>query len=358
MIVSHLQKMNRFAFLLGGVYMFDIYSLQGKTIGVVYTYEGENAPGFAHYHYWESDIISQWIMAIQQLNCKPFILDVRTFTEKAIAGTLPHLDYVLNLNCGGCELSPMALIPSICGFFHIPCIPCDSVAILSGENKRISNLVATATGLNVPKTLDSYDPNGIFRPLNLGSSIGIKRGPLTENESEGLYQEFIQGYDITTPIVYNPCTNAMDFMPTVLYLPDEENVEWFLGESYKDTRNGFKRETILLLSDELRHKQLELVKNLSINTFCRIDSRIKCSSREHLTEILKHPLKAEDVYFVELNSMPTVWINNALSHSFSEIQESHPLYPFIESLSEITDTCNVHNFLLCLSMLAYSHVQK
>ncbi len=343
---------------LGGSNMCNLYLLQGKTIGVIYTYEGESAPGFAHYHYWESDIISQWLMAIQQLRCKPFILDVRTFTEKAIAGTLPHLDYVLNLNCGGCELSPMALIPSICSFFHIPCIPCDSVAILTGENKRISNLAATATGLMVPKALPSHDPNGLFRPLNLGSSIGVKRGPLTGNEPDGLYQEFIQGYDITTPIVYNPYTNKMDFMPTVLYLPEEESVDWYLGETYKNTRSGFKRETIFLLSDELKHKQLELIRNLSINTFCRIDSRIKCSSREHLMEILKQPLKLEDVYFVELNSMPTVWINNALSHSFSKIKEEHSLYSYIKLLEDFTKPCTIYNFLLSLSMQAYNHVQK
>lgn len=45
--------------------MRDLHTLQGKTIGVVYTYEGEDAPGFSHYHFWESDIISKWILAIQ-----------------------------------------------------------------------------------------------------------------------------------------------------------------------------------------------------------------------------------------------------------------------------------------------------
>ena len=123
--------------------MRDLCTLQGKTIGVVYTYEGEEAPGFKHYHIWESDIISHWLLAIQQLKCRPFILDVRTFIEKAIAETLPKLDFVINLNCGGCELSPMALVPSICAFFHIPCIPCNAVSILTGENKKISNLIAT-----------------------------------------------------------------------------------------------------------------------------------------------------------------------------------------------------------------------
>ena len=239
------------------------------------------------YHFWKSDIISKWLLAIQKLHCRPFILDVRTFVEKAIAGTLPHLDYVLNLNCGGCELSPMALIPSLCGFFKIPCIPCDSVAILSGENKCISNLVAKATGLTIPKSLSSHEKNGIFRPLNLGSSIGVKRGYLTGIESDGLYQEFIYGYDITTPIVYNPYTKQMDCMPTVLYIPEEDNTDWYLGESYKDTRSGFKRETIYSLSKNLQEKYKELVCNLSINTFCRIDARIKCNSHEQLENIKK-----------------------------------------------------------------------
>ena len=322
--------------------MRDLHTLQGKTIGVVYTYEGEDAPGFSHYHFWESDIISKWLIAIQQLNCRPYILDVRTFVEKAIAGTLPNLDFVVNLNCGGCELSPMALIPSICSFFHIPCIPCDSVTILVGENKHISNLTAIATGLPVPKTLRPNEPNGIFRPLNLGSSIGVKKGPLTGDEPDGLYQEFIQGYDITTPIVYNPYT------------------DWYLGETFKDTRSGFKRETIFELNSDLKQGYLEFVKNLSINTFCRIDARIKCNSQKDLEKILKQPLKLEDIYFVELNPMPTVWINNAFSHSFSMIKNEHTIYPYIKLLENVTKgESNVHNFLLSLSIMSfYNHVQK
>lgn len=339
--------------------MRDLHTIQGKTIGVIYTYEGENASGFSHYHYWESDIIAQWLVAIQQLQCRPFILDVRTFSEKMLAGTLPHLDFILNLNCGGSELSPMALVPSVCSFFKIPCIPCNAVAILSGENKRLSNLAAIATGLMVPKTLSLSETSGIFRPLNLGSSIGVKKGPLSGNEQDGLYQEFIQGYDITTPIVYNPYDDKMDFMPTVIYIPEENSVDWYLGESSKDTRSGFKRETIFSLSDELQNKYLELVHNLSITTFCRIDARIKCNSEKQLYEILNKPLKLEDVYFIEINPMPTIWINNAFSHSFSEIGRNHTIYPYITMLNEITSQCNIYNFLLSISMeYFYNQVQK
>lgn len=332
--------------------MRDLHTLQGKTIGVIYTYEGENAPGFSHYHYWQSDIISKWLVAIQQLRCRPFILDVRTFVEKAIAGTLPKLDFVLNLNCGGCELSPMALVPSLCSFFQIPCIPCNAVAILAGENKLMSNLMAKATGLHVPQTLKSNEEHGIFRPLNLGSSIGIKRGPLIGNEPDGLYQEFIPGYDITTPIVYNPCIEKMDFLPTVIYIPEKNSTDWFLGEEHKDTRSGFERKTIFLLSDELKEKYLELSHNLCIKTFCRIDARIKCNSTDQLKDLLQRPLKLDDVYFIEINPMPTVWINNAFSHSYNEITCTHPIYPYIESLSELTSEYDIYSFLLGLSMLA------
>ena len=337
--------------LLGGIlHMVDFHELQGKTIGVVYIFEGETAPGFKHYHVWQSDIIAQWLLAIQELQCRPLILDVRTFAEKALSGTLPHIDFVLNLNCGSCELSPMALIPSICSFFHIPCIPCDAVAILAGENKLISNLAAKAVGIPVPHTLDNSTPNGIFRPLNLGSSIGVQRTP--NNEMEGIYQEFIQGYDITTPIVYNPILQQMDIMPTVLYISENDNVEWYLCEKSKDTRSGFIRKTIFILSEEVQTKYLEMIYNLSINTYCRIDARIRCDSTDCLKSLLANPLQLKDIYFIEINPMPTVWINNAFSHSFSQIQPVHSFYAYINKLQEFVNKSTLYNFLLSAAMFA------
>lgn len=332
--------------------MFDFHEILGKTIGVIYTFEGEDASGFEHYHVWQSDIISKWLLAIQELKCRPLILDVRTFVDKAISNTLPNIDYVLNLNCGSCELSPMALIPSICGFFHIPCIPCDSTAILAGENKLMSNLLAQATGIQIPKTLNNEIKGGIFRPLNLGSSIGVKRE--FSSQIKGLYQEFIHGYDITTPIVYNPIIQKMDIMPTVLYIAENDNVEWYLGEENKSFRSGFIRKTIYSLSEEVHEKYLELVQNLSINTFCRIDARIKCNSPSELKSLLEKPLQLKDIYFIEINPMPTVWINNAFSHSFLEIQPTNNFFTYIKELQNIVPQSTLHNFLLSIAMLAFS----
>ena len=78
----------------------NLNSIQGSIIAVVYTFEGENAPGFKHYDVWRSNVIADWINAINEIGCKPYIIDVRTFISKAMMDTLPHLDFIINLNAG------------------------------------------------------------------------------------------------------------------------------------------------------------------------------------------------------------------------------------------------------------------
>ena len=98
---------------------------------------------------------------------------------------------------------------------------------------------------------------------------------------------------------------------------------------------------------------------MDINIFCRIDARIKCCSKYELQSILEHPLKLEDVYFIEINPMPTVWINNAFSHSFAKINENSNFYPYINLLEALVKDTNIYNFLLSTSMLAfYNQVKK
>ena len=41
----------------------NLNSIQGSIIAVVYTFEGENAPGFKHYDVWRSNVIADWINA-------------------------------------------------------------------------------------------------------------------------------------------------------------------------------------------------------------------------------------------------------------------------------------------------------
>ena len=71
------------------------------------------------------------------------------------------------------------------------------------------------------------------------------------------------------------------------------------------------------------------------------------------------PLTLDDIYFIEINPMPTVWTNNAFSHSFSEISSVLSFQPFLEELEKVVPNCTLHNFLLSLGMTAnQSQVKK
>lgn len=324
--------------------------IKGKTIGIVYTFEGDVSSGFEHFFIWKSNILTKWLLAVEELHCMPLILDVRTFIDKAMNQTLPYLDFVLNLNTGMLNLSAMALVPSTCSSLGIPCIPCDAVSIVAGENKLLSNLIAKSTGIQVPKTLPSNIPGGISRPINLGNSLGVKRG-VNDTYPNGIYQEFISGYEITTPAVYNAMTHKMDLLPTVIYLHETENLDWFNGEDEKKIRTGYSFKKVRL-DKKINEKYLELIHNLSIQTFCRIDARIKCSEKIYHNSSYDM-VSFEDIYFIEINVMPTIRDNNNFSFAFNSIASDDSLYSCVKAQEEIIGRVNIFNFLLASSMLSF-----
>lgn len=323
--------------------------IKGKTIAIVYIFEGDDSDGFNHFFIWKSSILTKWLNAIEEIHCLPFIVDVRTFVSKAMNHTLPHIDFILNMNSGTYDLSTMALVPSTCSALGIPCIPCNAVTIVTGENKKLSNLIANSTGINVPKSIDAANPNGIYRPINLGNSLGVTRG-INSNSKDGIYQEFIQGFDITTPIVYNGMSQHMELLPTVLYVPESSDYNWFNGENAKKTRSGYTFKTICL-DKQTETKYLELAESLGIKTFCRIDARVKCTSDKYInTNNLE--LSFNDIYFVEINVMPTIRDNNNFAYSFNEINEEHSFYSCKMAQKSLMGDINVHSFLLVNSIFA------
>lgn len=333
-------------------YLEELQMIQGKTIALVYIFEGEDAPGFKHYHIWKSDIISLWMNAIQSLKCMPLLLDVRTFSEKAINRTLPPIDFVINLNCGSYELSSMGLVPSICSFIGVPCIPCNTFSIVSGENKQLSNIVAESCGLLIPKILSQSSSTSIYRPLNFGSSFGIKRGANVINEHGGFFQEFINGYDITTPLCYNPLTENMEVLPTVIYQPKSGDSSCFF-ENNDNPFEAYNQKLSTHLSDVIVEKYVSLCNKLDINSYCRIDARIKADSLTELDTIINRGIALENVYFLEINPMPTIGFNNAYPTSFEALTNEHPLYKCVQMQKKLFGSVSTHSFLLTTSMIRF-----
>ena len=98
---------------------------------------------------------------------------------------------------------------------------------------------------------------------------------------------------------------------------------------------------------------MELVNSLSVQTFCRIDARIKCLDNIYHNNSYEQVV-FDDVYFIEINVMPTIRDNNNFSFSFNAIEPKDSLYPCIQIQKEMIGTVDVFSFLLASSMLSFT----
>lgn len=338
-------------------YIDSIHCLSGKTVAVVYIFEGEDSDGYGHYDIWRSDVISEWLLAIQQLKCRPLIMDIRTFIHKAMSGTLPHIDYVLNLNAGAEELSTLALVPSVCGFLGVPCLPCNSVAIVAGEHKVLANFAAECNQLNIPSRFSEGKHSvSIFRPTNFGSSRGVAvEKNATKANEKGITQEFVQGYDITTPILYNPIEDELQVLPSIMYYPESKDINWFLSEEAKEVRGGYLKE-VVCVDEKTQSQFIEMSKAIEINCYSRIDSRIYCSTSDEWSALIANTIPAEKVYFIEINPMPTLKENINFHNSIDALTPGHKMYECYSYFKELRSDASPTAFILSCSMLA-NHTQ-
>lgn len=336
-------------------YKNSLKKIKGKIIAVVYIFEGETAKGYNHYWVWKSDIICGWLNAIQFLGCVPLILDTRTFVNKAMNGTLPHIDYILNLNCGNTELSSLSLIPSVCSFISVPCIPCDSAAILSSENKIVSNYIANGVNINVPETINPISSDGIYRPKNLGSSLGVKIGECGELGNQGMYQKFIKGYDVTIPFLYNPAIDALDILTPIFYYPENKDPHWIYSLEYKEKGDGFSMHPVPNIELRLKEMLFDFLSIIPIKTYGRIDARISYDRDVLDDAILSNEITHDNFYFVEVNSMPTIEENDSWDIALSYADNNHT--DFSKIIKAFTETFNSYNknaFILSCAINAYS----
>ena len=333
-------------------YTEHLHKLLGKTIAIVYIFEGEDALGYKHYETWKTDVISSWMFAVEELHCMPLIMDIRTFVQKAMNKSLPQIDYVINLNNGTTNISTLGLVPSVCSFLNIPCIPCNTTTIVCGEHKKISNIIAENTGINVPKLLNKHDNTGIIRPIGLGSSLGVKKGYHQFKKAEFIYQEFIKGFDITTPLLYNPITSQLEVLPAILYIPNTSSVEWFLGEDEKRLHQGYIKKTVEL-SLSAKEAYLNLAKEMGITSYCRIDARLYCEYEEELSTLLNTLIPKDKLYFLEINPMPTIKNNINFHTSMDGLNETNSLYACYNAYKESIPQATHTGFILACSILSF-----
>lgn len=325
----------------------ELHSFKNKKIAIVYTYQAENEIGFEHYDFWKMDVVTAWLNAIEKIGAIPYILDVRTFCEKSLINTLPKIDFVINLNAGNTLVSTWGLVPSVCSFKNIPCLPCSTYQAVTGEHKHYTNLIAKAVGLKIPDYLPVSSPKlSIKRPLTLGSSNGVKHGHFDSIEDNEILQEFIQGFDLTIPIIYNPLKGILEVLPSILYSAFKPDLNWYHGEESKKERNSYNKYTTTLQNDA-KNKILEFVNNFDINTYCRVDVRIHAKDIKELEELITQPIPLKNIYFLELNAMPTIKYGINFLQSLEEAtkNELKDLYDIYSKI--IQDNKSVDLLLTC-----------
>lgn len=330
-------------------------SLQGKTVAIVYIFEKEEAEGFKHFLVWKEKILTGWLNAVYELKCVPYIIDVRTFMQKASNYSLPHIDFVVNLNSGCTDLCTMGLVPSICSFLNIPCIPCDANAILATENKKISNYIAMGSKLQTPKCLDFKNNCGIYRPISLGNSIGVVKKEFTDFDLDGIYQEFIPGYDVTIPIAFNYISGEIDILPPTLYFPKSLDPNWIYDEKTKEKDAGLTRLQFMEIEENTKKELIKFFKIFGIKSYARIDARLKQNNSLSGNEI-KKPFSFKNCYFLEINSMPTIEQGDGFDLAFKSVQsnKNHSFYKCVKDYIDNIEKPTVNGFLLACSMLSTS----
>lgn len=324
--------------------------LVGKVIAIVYTFTGD-ASALKYYDAWKADVLADWVKGVYDIKCVPLVIDFETFAFKAFNNTLPKIDYVINLNNGNADLSSLGLLPSICSYFNIPCIPNNSEVLILGENKFVANTLAQSAGLKIPNYLNSDNQSGIIRPICYGSSKGIHRGNVKNNVRD-LHQEFISGFDMTMSFMYNPINNKLCFVSSLMYLPNNLDINWYLSEEEKEKRNAYTK--IPVNVNKSFSKKLEQFINeaFAIRSLCRIDTRVKCNSNAELLYYKDNEIDSDRIHFLEINPLPTIKENVNFTDTIINTDNSNDFKACLNEFRKYSKSKNVTGFILSCVLLS------
>ena len=326
--------------------------IKNKVIAIVYTFQNENWEE-KYYDPWKGDVIADWTRAIYEIECVPNVIDFESFAQKAFNNFLPKIDFVINLNNGSKDLSSLGLVPSICSYLNIPCLPSKAETLLMGENKFVSNCLAEAFGLKIPKYLSDNDPNGIIRPNSSGSSKGIHLGNVKDSQND-LHQEFIKGFDMTISFMYNPLKSGLSIVSPIMYVPNNNNINWHLGDKQKESRNEYSKQSAKINNNFAALLEKYAQTYFSINSLCRIDTRVKCDRNEDIFYYSNHIIEQDRIYFLEINPLPTIKEGINFANALESVDENSDFKKCRSYFNEVFEDNSITSFILSTLMLSLS----
>lgn len=293
-----------------------INALHGRAAGVIYGFKGSGYFNRIWYDHWGSSVISSYGGALEELGLQPFFVDVETFCKLAFDRQLPDLVCTFNLNAGVTPITHWSMVPAVSAWFDIPTMPATADVLTICERKDTATLIAKASEYSVAQTYSSITiqnlPDNkqiIIKPRDLGGSVGIKKMSVEEYldqdctyDPTDIIQDFISGYDLTVPVVFQPSTNRYRCPAGVLYIPDNpDDQNWWHSEGSKSSGSGYTK-IVVELGDNFEDKMQIFARNCQLGPYSRVDFRISTDGPILIEGSLNRP----NFTFIEVNPLPTL----------------------------------------------------
>ena len=93
---------------------------------------------------------------------------------------------------------------------------------------------------------------------------------------------------------------------------------------------------------------------MGIYAYCRIDARLHCESKKEFDCLLSKKIPLENLFFLEINSMPTIKNNINFHTSMDALKKEHSIFACYEIYKNIISKPTHTGFILSCSMLSAS----
>lgn len=291
-----------------------IKSLWGKSAAVVYGFAPAGRFTQIWYDRWRSSVISSYGNALEELGLHPYFVDAATFARQALDGSLPEVICAFNLNAGITPIHHWSMVPSVASWCGIKPFPSEADVLIVGERKDTANLIARECGFAVPRTFHKEqlplippDMPVIVKPRDLGGSVGLMRSTAGElvaddiSQFTDVIQEFVRGFDLTIPVVWQPTQGRHRCVAGVIYLPEDNSLDWYHSAETKKSRQGYSKQVIPIPA-ELEFMLVGFAKRIELGPYARIDIRVQCAPNAHgdIDWVTADPI------FIEVNPLPTI----------------------------------------------------
>ena len=250
---------------------------------------------------------------LESLGFAVTLVDAHSDVIQKLIGLKPSVDLVFNYSVGIGGRSREIRLPALCELLNIPCIGSDPMAHSIGSNKHLLKCLASHLGIATPRWI-CVDPSShvhapdvakvIVKPCCEGSSIGVT-GPILSSDppaiaasvtriwevytDSALVEEFIEGYDVTVPLV----GRVLRALPPVFLTIDGQVVGGDL--TYTADLKASSRQQWLNLGDvvptteSVKRVALSIANAIGCRDFARVDFRVTPDGKPFLLEVNTTP---------------------------------------------------------------------